>query len=246
MPSLPWVKWYSSKWLSSPTRMKMTPLQRCIYLELLFCCYECGGRIPNDKQQLTRMAMVTAEEFETAWPTVSQHFQPCETDAQSLVNRVALDVIGQQTDYHEAKVQAGRAGGKASGRSRSKTSANSEAIEIEIEESKNETQIKSKNETDNRLSSFDYDSSWMELLSVYPPRGKTQLVTAEALYREALLTAPDREALHRRVIVAVTGKWAASKQWRDGYVQSIAKFVKEMQWLDEPAPADTEGTPPVI
>ncbi len=45
MPSLPWIKWYVSKWISSRTRMTMNPLERCLYLELLFLAYEGGGRI---------------------------------------------------------------------------------------------------------------------------------------------------------------------------------------------------------
>ncbi len=62
---------------------------------------------------LARMAMVTPEEFDAAWPVVGRRFTVCADDPASLTNAVVLDVLDEQVPYHEKKVAAGRAGGNA-------------------------------------------------------------------------------------------------------------------------------------
>ena len=109
MPSLPWVRFYAAKWLSSDTRLLMNTSQRAIYLDLLWYCYERGGGIPADFKRLAVLAAVSPEEFNAAWPVVSKKFAPCPSDPKSLCNPVMLEAIRETGE----KARAGRLGGQA-------------------------------------------------------------------------------------------------------------------------------------
>jgi uncharacterized protein YdaU (DUF1376 family) len=241
MPSLPWVKWYSSKWLSSPTRMAMSPLQRCVYLELLFCTYEGGGRIPSDKQQLARMAMVTLDELETAWPAVSKHFVPCEDDPTMLTNLVALGVMGEQAPYHDAKVAAGRKGGAASGISRRKQRSKKEAEDEAIEERRDRGEIEKEQDSVSEsvsgssfLKTSNHASQMEELMeqfiAAYPR--KEGLAATRRAY-DAVIKTPDEHS----ALMAGLARWLESRQWKqDGgrYIPLAAKFIRERLWEETP------------
>ncbi len=112
MPSLPWVRFYAAKWLSSDTRLLMNTSQRAIYLDLLWYCYERGGGIPADIKHLAVLAAVSPEEFNAAWPVVSKNFAPCTSDPKSLSNPVMLEAIRETGE----KAKAGRLGGQARAR----------------------------------------------------------------------------------------------------------------------------------
>jgi uncharacterized protein YdaU (DUF1376 family) len=129
MPSFPWIQWHASKWLSSPTRLRMRLSERAIYLELLFVLYECNGFLPNDPVELARLAQATPEEFGEFWPVVSKNFVLCPDDDRKLTNIVALDVMQQQ----EANSRAGKHGGIKSGITRGNRSGPSKrGLEAEV------------------------------------------------------------------------------------------------------------------
>lgn len=260
MPSFPWIPWHASKWLSSKARLLMNTSQRAIYIDLLNQLYEWGGALPNDPAKLALVAAVTQVEFDAAWPTVSKHFVEHPSQPEMLTNEVALEVIERQGRLHEANAANGRKG--AAARWRGHGEAISGAVAIEKTRPRQEQDKSRERDTDNtgcgsslppdspprKSNSLDgqFECMWNELLTSYPAKGRIKVVDAERAYRDALLAAPDPAALHRGVVDAVTGKWRQSRQWANGYVQSISKFIRERQWLEEPIAAEEGGTPPVI
>lgn len=145
MPSLPWYKWYPSKWLSSETRFGLTLAERSIYRDLLDNLYERGS-LPSDAGTLAQLAAVSPQEFDAAWPKVSRNFIPCEDDPTRLTNRVAVQILRQRAEMSEA----GRAAGKASGASRriSKAGRADEVERTNRSTIKTETQMEKEKNTD--------------------------------------------------------------------------------------------------
>src|SRR6202050_3487839 len=112
MPSLPWIKWFASKWLSSSARVEMSLPARAIYLDLLFQIYEYGGAISSERKQLCKLTMTTPEEFDSAWPEIERHIVPLDSDPTRLTNVTAKHYLDKLTGEHEAAVEAGRRGGR--------------------------------------------------------------------------------------------------------------------------------------
>jgi hypothetical protein len=115
--TLPWVPWYVSKWLSSETRLRLSPLGRSVYLDLLFNASEKGS-IPDDHCLLAKLADVSREEFEAVWPLIAPKFQPHPTEPGRLINPEMQQVVAERKRLHESKAAAGRAGGLKSGEAR--------------------------------------------------------------------------------------------------------------------------------
>ena len=127
MEKLPWHKWYASRWLSSRSRLTMSPLERSIYRDLLDHIY-VDGNIPNDKKILAILAAVSLEELEDAWPVVGKRFVACEDDPTSLTNTNVEDELRRRGE----KAEAGRLGGYAkAGKRPSKALAPARQIERE-------------------------------------------------------------------------------------------------------------------
>jgi hypothetical protein len=112
MPSLPWIKWLASKWLGSSARIEMSLPARAIYLDLLFQIYEYGGSIPSDRNKLIKLAMVTSEEFDAAWPEISGRIVPLHSDPSRLTNPTAWFWIHKQVADHNTAVENGKRGGR--------------------------------------------------------------------------------------------------------------------------------------
>jgi uncharacterized protein YdaU (DUF1376 family) len=217
----------------------MSPLERCVYLELLFSVYECGGRIPSDRQHLARIAMVTREELDSAWPMVGKHFVPCEDDPSALTNLVAISVLADQEPYHAAKVQAGRLGGIASGRSRKRTAEAAEANDEPIEERRREeNQIrgneKRKESRAHSGSSLRADPRQVEFLESYPK--KTAVERARTAYA-ATITTPE---LHVELMEGLR-RWQESAQWKESladdggrFVPDPDRFITDRRWQEHP------------
>ena len=49
--------------------------------------------------------------------------------------------------------------------------------------------------------------------------------------------------MHRAIIAPVlpNGKWAKSANWAKGYVQGLAVYLNQKQWLESPEPATAEA-----
>lgn len=108
---LPWYKWFVRDWLTSPTRFKLSMLERGLYREILDVHY-AEGSIPADEKVLARMVAATPEEFAEAWPAVSVFFEPHDKDSSRLVNPRAAAVIKEQDKWQKNQRVNGSKGGR--------------------------------------------------------------------------------------------------------------------------------------
>lgn len=73
MAFLPFMPALVDDWLTSPTRLRMTPTERAIYWDLLLYQWK-DGALPADHATLTEMAHVSPEDFARAAPAVLRNF----------------------------------------------------------------------------------------------------------------------------------------------------------------------------
>jgi hypothetical protein len=90
----------------------MNYAERGLYFDLLNHIYERGGVIPNNRDKLIRLSSGTPEEFDKAWPEVSKHIVPVESDETMLTNLVAKAHLERRAKEHDVSVEAGRRGGR--------------------------------------------------------------------------------------------------------------------------------------
>ena len=110
MPSLSWYKRFGPVWLSSETRMTMTLEERGLYTDLLDV-QASEGSIPRDERAIQVMAAAKDDEFQRAWPRVSEQFVPHLTNR--LINLKLKDILDARADYSEAQSERGKKGAKA-------------------------------------------------------------------------------------------------------------------------------------
>ena len=107
--------WYPFhfRWLTSRARMEMNLAEQGAYRTLIDYCH-LDGSIPDDTTQLARMLLVTTRTMRKVWPAVSRHFQAGERGR--LTNKVASEVIAEQSQRKSKREKAGRLGGQAKAR----------------------------------------------------------------------------------------------------------------------------------
>lgn len=88
----------------------MTLEERGLYTDLLDI-QASEGSIPRDKKAIQRMAAASDEEFERAWPRVSECFVPHLTDR--LINLKLKEILGDRESYSKGQSERGRKGAKA-------------------------------------------------------------------------------------------------------------------------------------
>ena len=97
------------------------------------------------------------------------------------------------------------------------------------------------------VDSFDLETAFEELWDAYPAKGRTKKPMSQQYYVEAVATLPNdsQPAMHARIIAPVLpgGKWAKSANWAKGYVQGLAVYLNQQQWLESPESAGAESTP---
>lgn len=116
---LPWMKFYPGDFMGSGKVQMMSPAERGIYISLL--CHEWQeGHLPDDPSRLARVAGATPQEMEAAWPAVRPCFSVDE-DGRLYHDRLEAerrDAV-ERMERRRKMSEAGRKGGKMSGRIRS-------------------------------------------------------------------------------------------------------------------------------
>lgn len=102
--------WYVHDWRQSMMRLRLSPLGRYVYRELLDQCY-IDGSIPNDKVLLAKIVDVPARDFAKLWPEVSRAFELREDG--NYHHPKADAVLNEIVRWKEQKSNAGRASGNA-------------------------------------------------------------------------------------------------------------------------------------
>jgi hypothetical protein len=99
----------------------------------------------------------------------------------------------------------------------------------------------------NPLPTFDLEAAFEKLWEAYPAKGRTRKPMSQQYYTMAVAVAPEDQqaAIHAKIIAPVLpgGKWAKSANWAKGYVQGLAVYLNQQQWMESPEPAGAESTP---
>lgn len=85
---------------------------------------------------------------------------------------------------------------------------------------------------------FSIDDGFEELWGLYPQKGRTKKPFSQGRYLEAMLAAPDRAAMHERIVAPWRpgGKWLNSRQVAEGFVPALATYLSDQRWLEDPEP----------
>lgn len=102
--------WYVNDWRKSMMRLRLTPLGRYLYRELLDQCY-IDGSIPDEPELLAKIADISPKDFQKLWPSVKQAFELRE-DGNWHHNK-ADEVLSEITRWREQKSNAGRKSGES-------------------------------------------------------------------------------------------------------------------------------------
>lgn len=106
--SLPMMPWFPRDFLASTLGWSM--LEQGLYRRLLDAQWEFGS-LPNNEEQLRRIAQATPEEFAEGWPCVCQKFATGEDGR--LRNRRLEEHREKAFRIRESRSKAGRNGGIA-------------------------------------------------------------------------------------------------------------------------------------
>jgi hypothetical protein len=225
---LPSYPWYPDDWLTSPTRLKMSPESRAIYRDLLDYCFR-DGSIPIDDHVLMLMAAVTPAVWRRAWPAVQAEL--IERDGRYTHGKVE-DVRPRVEAWHESRKMNGKLGGrpKASGKPSGYPSAN--LVPKPSSSSSTTTTIHTP------LPPF-ADDLFEQIWNAYPAKGRTRRPMCEGYYAELMTAANgDAAALHQRILTPLLpgGAWERSKTWGSGYVFALSDYLANRRWQEEPEP----------
>ncbi|MFN8941567.1 MAG: DUF1376 domain-containing protein [Acidobacteriota bacterium] len=101
--------WFIDNWLSSRTRMRLSPLARCVYRELIDQCWKHGS-LPKDEKILAKMSLVSDKEFRAAWREIEELF--VEKNGE-LHHETVDEKRPQLVEYKERQAEFGRKGAEA-------------------------------------------------------------------------------------------------------------------------------------
>lgn len=119
--------WYVHDWRQSMMRLRLAPIGRYVYRELLDQCY-IDGSIPNEIELLAKIVDLPVKEFEKHWPAVKRAFRS-NGDGSFHHPRVD-DVLTDLERWREQKSNAGRESGR-SRRARVERTLNSRSTAVE-------------------------------------------------------------------------------------------------------------------
>jgi uncharacterized protein YdaU (DUF1376 family) len=97
--------WFIDNWLSSRTRMRLSPLARCVYRELIDQCWKHGS-LPKDEKILAKMSLVSDKEFRAAWREIEELFVEKNGELHH-------EKRPQLVEYKERQAEFGRKGAEA-------------------------------------------------------------------------------------------------------------------------------------
>jgi uncharacterized protein YdaU (DUF1376 family) len=101
--------WFIDNWLSSRTRMRLSPLARCVYRELIDQCWKHGS-LPKDEKILAKMSLVSDKEFRAAWREIEELFVQKNGE---LHHETVDEKRPQLVEYKERQAEFGRKGAEA-------------------------------------------------------------------------------------------------------------------------------------
>lgn len=110
MACLPYFKFYPGDWLSSGSVRTMSPEARGVYFDLLAVAWQEGG-IPADPSTLAGWLGLTPRRFQKVWAEIQGRWE--SNGNGLLVNPRMERERSEAMQRHEARVKAGRKGGRS-------------------------------------------------------------------------------------------------------------------------------------
>lgn len=263
-PKFHYYDWDFNRWFGSSTRAHCKALGGLkaqaaagVYRELLDYCYK-DGSIPSDLGGLAALAGLSVEDFEELWPTFRGKFRRHKKDPMRLVN----DEVETRRRAWKAKVKKNSRAGVKSAQKRGAVKDNdgndlangrSTVVQRVLNHKSNKVISNKKEEKEAlRASSphvengtapvttdtFDFEQKFREVWAAYPKAGRIKRPEAERQYIEKLSPATEPEAIHGRILTAITGKWQQSRKWAEGYIPALGEFIRLERYDEEPDPVD--------
>jgi uncharacterized protein YdaU (DUF1376 family) len=98
----------SDDFLADTKVLRMSASEKGIYM-MLYCVCWIDGELPLETKELARLALVSHDEMEQAWPTISR----CFVIAGDTLRHPKLDdKRGKQSDFRARQVENGKKGGR--------------------------------------------------------------------------------------------------------------------------------------
>lgn len=266
MAAIPWLKFFVTRWRACKPRLLFNRDERLLYLELLFGLHEYRGAIPDNPQQLAILAAFPQDVFDACWPRVREQFIAHPTQEGMLTNPVALEIINEQAEVYQAASEKGRnaarrrwnrngdASGIPSGMQKKEERSQKEDVRSEtldaniyppdggefVSESFASSRLSTPSRKKDRADNPHLDGWFQQFWNLYWRKA------AKATALKAFKRAVKSEERFREVIAAVEAQAPEMMRRAEQHRPHAASWLNGERWLDEPAPADSEGTPPVI
>lgn len=221
--------WYVHDWRQSMMRLRLTPIGRYVYRELLDQCY-IDGSIPNETDLLAKIVDLPLKDFEKVWPSVSRAFKP-NGDGSFYHPRVN-DILQDLERWREQRSNAGKQSGRVR-RALVERSLNDGSTAAEPSTSTSVTTSTSTTTS----TAFDADLAFEKLYSRHPK--KKERAFAETTFSETI-NVPEPEKLFALIDVrhqelCLTEDWTKNK---GRFAPKLADWISDRGWTEgvEPPP----------
>ena len=253
MALLPWLPWIIDDWLTSETRMAMSPTERSIYQDLLAFQWR-DGHLSSDHQILAALAAVSPEVFEVAAPAVLKHFNlrrgRLRNKKLAILRESALDKCtkmarrgqkGGEAKASKVKEICASSTPQADTRARAHSDSVSSSGFPGLDSKPTNQEKTSSRAREISAGANDYrpDAGWAWISSsgVYP-----QIRDMDAACRAWNSVVEDQATEDAiRAALAPGGPWRASAQWERGVYDDLANWLFRKLWQGRPARYVSEG-----
>jgi len=252
--------WYINNWLGSETRMRLSPLARGVYRELLDHCWK-NGSLPKNAEVLAGMAAIPLKEFKKVWPELLQLF--IEKDDR-FHNATVDEKRPQLVEYKEKLSENGRKGAMARHMAQPQAQpqaqpvaplkpglgpASGPAQALILSTYNTDTTVEVQNKRDApvgpqppKLFAERFEEFWL----LYPAHRRGHREVCERLLFQTATEDPRMwETKWERLIDPLRpgGKWIASEDWTKDAGRFVCKaqtYLMDSKWNETPMPAKVE------
>jgi uncharacterized protein YdaU (DUF1376 family) len=213
--------------------MRLSPLGRYVYRELIDHCY-VEGSIPKDPLILAKIADVPARDFAKVWPFVSKAFEEC-ADGR-LRNRKVSEVLAELERWHEQKRSAGRAGGIAASKRTLKHRSSGATAALGERSSGATAALKpsTSTSTSTSLPPTPTDELCEKFKNAYPASRRNKPGAVDRWYAAHVGQCTDPLKLHAEIIEGLE-RAKSSRLWREKngqFIPGMLSFLEDRRWLE--------------
>jgi hypothetical protein len=231
--------------------MRLSPLARGVYRELLDHCWK-NGSLPKDPEILAGMAAISFKDFRKIWPELF----PLFTEKEGRFHHETVDQKRPQLAEYKEKLSAnGRKGAMARHMAPPQAPpvapplaplkpglgpATGPASALILTTYNRESTVEVQKQTRAAQTGLDLADAFEPIWLAYPAKGRIKRPEAERQFWEWL--APQPEEKQRELIamlaasIADDGPWVRSQNWVDGYIPGLSEFIRLRRYQESPEP----------